>query len=401
MTGSAIRDQQPKVCFPFIGDDLGGSHISAIKLVKGLLRDGFGVVVVIKRADGPLADYLRRENVAFEVLRLPDPARSTAASLSRMARALPEVVAYIRRNGFDLVHTNDGWTHLLWGVAARIAGAKLIWHHRGDPDARATNFVGPLLAHRLLAVSRFALPRKPILPMAARSRVIHSPFDIPNAQSDRRGAHDMLTTELGVAPETQILAYFGGLIERKRPLLFVDIVHRVLQESAGRPVVGCLFGVASPGGRDFAAECAERARALGIANAVRLMGFRTPVEPYMTACDILLIPAVGEPFGRTLIEAMMLGTPVIATAHGGNPEAIVHGVNGLLVEPESAEAFVAPIRALLDDEGEHQRIARTARIMALQRYGAERHIRSVQAVYREILPYMRPAATSADAVKSL
>jgi glycosyltransferase involved in cell wall biosynthesis len=380
--GSALR-----VCFPFIGDDLGGSHISAIKLVKGLVRDGFNVSVVIEQDDGPLADYLRAEQVDYDVLAIPHVgARSTGAGLARVARALPRVVAYLRRKSFDLVHTNDGWTHLQWGISARLAGAKLIWHHRGDPDARATNLVSPLVAHRLLAVSRFALPRRPILPVAHRARVIHSPFDHPTGENDRRSAHAMLTAELGVSPETQILGYFGGLIERKRPLLFVDIVHKLLQAEPSRAVVGCLFGVSSPGGRDFAAECAERATALGIRRSIHLMGFRKPVEPYMAACDILLIPAMGEPFGRTLIEAMLLGTPVIATAHGGNPEAISHGVNGILVEPESAESFVPPIERLLDDPVEHERISRTARGMALKHYGADRHIRSVEAIYHELIP---------------
>jgi glycosyltransferase involved in cell wall biosynthesis len=377
----------PRVCFPFIGDDLGGSHISAIKLVKGLVRDGFDVSVVIQQADGPLAEYLRAEKVDYDVLEIPrDAVRSTIAGLARVARAVPSVVSYIRRNSFDLVHTNDGWTHLQWGISSRLAGAKLIWHHRGDPDARATNLVGPLVAHRLLAVSRFALPRSPILPVARRARVIHSPFDHPTGENDRRSAHAMLATEIGVPPETRILGYFGGLIERKRPLLFVDILHRLLQAAPSRAVVGCLFGVSAPGGRDFAAECVQRARELGIGQSIHMMGFRRPVEPYMLGCDILLIPAMGEPFGRTLIEAMLLGTPVIATAHGGNPEAITNGVNGNLVEPESADAFVPPLERLLDDPVEYDRISRTARCMALNHYGADRHVRSVEAVYRELLP---------------
>ena len=125
---------------------------------------------------------------------------------------------------------------------------------------------------------------------------------------------------------------------------------------------------------------------MGISGSISLMGFRQPVEPYMAGCDILLIPAVGEPFGRTLIEAMMLGTPVIATAHGGNLEAIEDDVNGILVAPESASAFIAPIISLLTDEARRERIAASARNMALQRFSAAQHVGSVEAIYREILP---------------
>ena len=74
-----------------------------------------------------------------------------------------------------------------------------------------------------------------------------------------------------------------------------------------------------------------------------------------------MVTARGEPFGRTLIEAMHLGTPVIATRHGGNPEAIEDGRNGFLVDPDdpddplldrlSADEFdlVAVGRALIVD----------------------------------------------------
>jgi glycosyltransferase involved in cell wall biosynthesis len=111
------------------------------------------------------------------------------------------------------------------------------------------------------------------------------------------------------------------------------------------------------------------------------MGFRSPVAPFMSAVDALLVPAVNEPFGRTLIEAMLLGTPVIATNHGGNPEAINDGDNGYLVPPEEPEAFVAPLHRLLTDPVEWNRISVTARCQALDHYGVDAHIDGVTNIY--------------------
>src|SRR3546814_14386086 len=59
----------------------------------------------------------------------------------------------------------------------------------------------------------------------------------------------------------------------------------------------------------------------------------------MAACDALIVTAVEEPFGRTLIEAMLLRTPVVAANSGGNPEAIRHGETGLLAPADDPEAF--------------------------------------------------------------
>src|SRR3546814_9209528 len=69
----------------------------------------------------------------------------------------------------------------------------------------------------------------------------------------------------------------------------------------------------------------------------------------MAACDALLVTAVDEPFGRTLIEAMLLETPVIAANSGGNPEAIEDGENGLIVPPDDPESFADAALALIDD----------------------------------------------------
>ena len=85
-----------------------------------------------------------------------------------------------------------------------------------------------------------------------------------------------------------------------------------------------------------------------------------------------MVPAIDEPFGRTLIEAMLIGTPVVATASGGNVEAIRDGRNGLLVPPEDAEALAIACRSLLSDAWRYREIADSGPVagaVALRRIG--------------------------------
>jgi len=105
----------------------------------------------------------------------------------------------------------------------------------------------------------------------------------------------------------------------------------------------------------------------------------------MGGVDVLLVPAVREPFGRTLIEAMLLGTPVIATADGGNIEAIEDGVTGFLVKPEDPDAFTEPLLRLLTDPDCWQRISEVARLRAKSDYSVETHIAKITAIYRVLL----------------
>lgn len=384
-----MRSEPIVVAFPFIGDEVGGSHVSAINLLLRLDPAKVHPIVVLHQAGGPLADYLARRGIFY----LPAPQsaivspayRAPTDSALRTAvnylASLPRLCRFLSANGIEIVHTNDGRMHTTWSLPTRLVGAKLLWHHRGDPEARGANLLAPLLANHIVTVSKFARPSRPIVSIERKVTVLHSPFDHPTALPDRNACRDDIARELGLDPAARFVGYFGVLVERKRPVLFVDIIAAYLKCYPDAPLHGLLFGQPEAGGPRLDNAVTERAAELGISDRIHLMGHRSPVAPYMCGVETLLVPAVSEPFGRTLIEAMLLGTPVIATNHGGNPEAITDGHNGYLVQPEMAEAFVEPIQRLLSDDREWERISVTARREALEHYGVAAHIQGVTDIY--------------------
>lgn len=381
------------VAFPFIGDEIGGSHISAARLIAGLDRAEVNPIAILHQADGVLADYLTRNDIPYIVS--PEtpilspahrtPQHSAIVTAFGYTASLPGLVRFLRKHRFDVVHTNDGRMHATWALPARLSGAKLLWHHRGDPTAQGANMLAPLLANQIITVSRFARPSSPILPIAGHLNVIYSPFDHPSSIPDRDASRADLARELALSPDVRFAGYFGGLIDRKRPLLFVDAIAAYIGRHPDIPLHGVLFGLPEVNGPPLDRAVEERARERGISDRIHLMGFRTPVAPSMCAVDVLIVPAINEPFGRTLIEAMLLGTPVLATDHGGNREAIRNGENGLLVPAENAEAFVAPLHRLLTDACEWRRISDRAREEALRTYGTDTHIEGVTNIYRKMV----------------
>jgi glycosyltransferase involved in cell wall biosynthesis len=95
------------------------------------------------------------------------------------------------------------------------------------------------------------------------------------------------------------------------------------------------------------------------------------------------VPAIDEPFGRTLIEAQLVGTPVVATRSGGNIEALKGGELGVLVEPEDPGALAEAVLALSHDD--RQNLAERARHDARNRFGIDMHCHQVCAVYDRLL----------------
>jgi glycosyltransferase involved in cell wall biosynthesis len=370
------------ICFPFTGDTVGGSHISVLGLLNGLDREQFRIIVAPQVQGGAIARLFTGQ----EIVRSPEENRPALPAAGRIGpgRALRAMsglrskIRFLISHRVDIVHTNDGRTHASWALAAKLSGARLVWHHRGDPGARGLRLLAPLLADRVLAVSSFALPPDGFWSAARKSEVLHSPFDT-SVRADRNAMRAALLQETGFPPETLLLGYFGSFIHRKRPLAFIDAIASARAQRPSRPVAGLMFGLPEEPGME--AAMSRRILDANLGGFVRCMGYRSPGAEWIAACDQLVVPAVGEPFGRTLIEAMLVRTPIVATRSGGNVEALRNGELGILVRPDDAAALAAACWELADDPARAHDYADQAHSDAMARFGQERHCARVAEIY--------------------
>ena len=88
-----------------------------------------------------------------------------------------------------------------------------------------------------------------------------------------------------------------------------------------------------------------------------------------------------------------MGVPVVATSVGGPAEIIRDGIDGLLVAPRQPDALAAAIAGLLDQPDRRQALGATARVAAVERFGANQHVAAVTALYRKLLGDLSPAAS--------
>lgn len=377
-------DKRITVCFPFAGDSLGGSHISTLGLLRKLDPTQFRIIIITEILDGKIARFFDE----FERIQDPAPPKQSFAPGKpfgplKFARTFTGVLprrSLLRKLGADIVHTNDGRTHAAWGLATRLAGIHLVWHHRADPNALGLRLLAPLLASRVLTVSSFSLPRRKFFSAANKAEVVHSPFDT-KLEVDREEAQRALRDKINASDNVLILGYFGSFVPRKRPLLFVDTMS-ALREILDRPVIGLMFGEAKHPEMDDALR--DHIEALNATEIVKIMGFMKPGAYWIAGCDQLVVPAVGEPFGRTLIEAMLVGTPVVAAESGGNIEALAGGL-GLLVPPDDATALATVIASVSEDIALVTEMIHRARTNARERYCEERHTAQVTQVYFDLL----------------
>ncbi len=371
-----------RIGFPFSGERLGGSHFSVLLLLQGLRETNCEPIVLLHQ-ESPVAEFFRAHGFEIEIEPLAASAAWSGPAHRRLLasiRAAIPVARMILKHRLDLVHVNDHKTFQLWVFGTRLVRRPFLLHWRGVYRNSLVTRVMMSFASRVIAISRFVREHYPKA-IAVRAVSLYNPFDVDLTPPEPAGARAALRQQLGLPADARILAWIGNSDARKHPEQFVAIIERLAARRKDDKLQGILCGGFGSVGDDPAYLAAlERNR-----RVVRHLGFVDPILPLLAGCDALVVTAVDEPFGRTLIEAMLCGVPVIAAAHGGNIEAIENGRTGLLFPPGDLDVAVARIEGLLDDPAMTAAIAEAARAESREKYSARRHVQGVVAVYQEML----------------
>ncbi len=131
----------------------------------------------------------------------------------------------------------------------------------------------------------------------------------------------------------------------------------------------------------------EHAQALGLGDRVVFLGYRPDIPELLACCDLFVLPSLYEGLPISVLEAMAVGKPVIASAVGGTAEVVIHGETGLLVPPADPIALATAIRTLLADPTLAQRLALNGQTRAQQDFSAKRMVQQVTQVYDELLSH--------------
>jgi glycosyltransferase involved in cell wall biosynthesis len=139
-------------------------------------------------------------------------------------------------------------------------------------------------------------------------------------------------------------------------------------------------------------------RDLGIAQNVAFLGTRNDVPALLAASDVYVHPSLQEGYSNALLEAMAVGLPVIATAVGGNVEAVDDGLTGCLVPAADSAALASAMVRLLKDSRSAQQLGARGRAAVRDRHDIDAMVRAYEAAYDRLLSRgASKAATSASA----
>ncbi len=377
-----------RVLFAVTAHSYGGAPRHVAQLMRRLSQRGWDLGVVCGPAAGLLEAARDAGATVFEnrhFVQQPSPWRD--------ARATVSVVRAVRRFSPDVLHGHSTKA----GLAARLAGVTSSpgavvftahgWGFAGEDPGAARRAVGLLekgaarVTDRIICVSEhdrgLALDRG--IADEACLRVVHNGVDV---ESFRAGARPGAREALGIDEQAPVVLSVGRLVPQKDPFVLLDAIERV-------PEAQLVFVGAGP----LEDQLRARAHEAGLAGRVHLPGYLGEGDPsvasVMAQADVFALSSRWEGLPYTVIEAMAMGLPTVATDVGGLSELVVEGETGYLVPPGDPRALGERLRALMENPGDRQEMGQTARARAERAFSEERMVEQTVKVYEEALAATR------------
>ena len=373
----AADDTSRAVAWVVEGDEVYG--VAQMILCEALALAGRGWrVTIVSLKPGAFVENCRDAGLSVVVLDVGPSPKLTRGFL-RDVLALWAIKTYQRRAGLRVIEAvrdlridaiNVAWPNLL-GVAGRAAHDQAVPCFWEMPNAVGSRWWGlnQWIYQRQcqhygvtpLAISRYAantIGDRLVAPVVRYLGVDAGRFDPDQIDPVPR-------QKLGI-PEN---AFVLGICARIGTAKGQDIVLQAMlrQDDAPRPLHLLLLG--GPIDGSFADALRETADRVGASDRLHMPGPVTVPQRYYEAIDVAINARPDpEPFGLSVVEAMMMRTPVLVHALGGPAETIVDGVTGWHVHAATVDAFADGLRRALIDQPRWAEMGEAARQQALQRF---------------------------------
>jgi glycosyltransferase involved in cell wall biosynthesis len=366
---------------------IGGTRRHLVDLASGQRRRGLDVHLAVSnlRQASFESDLARLEAEGCGVLRIPmvreiAPAQD-AVHLAALARHLESLRPQIVHTHSSKGGTLGRLASIATGVGARVHTPHTFaflfdamfpaWKRELFRDVE-TALAGHTLRTIAVSASEAATIGRSGVVDPARIRVV------PNGPDPAPwiGAQAMSRGDLGLPEDAPVAAVLGLLNVAKGQDLALDMLAR---EGLER------LHLVLAGEGEMREELRAKAETLGVADRVRLLGFRDDAPAIVAMADFTLLPSRWEGMPYIALESMAAGRPVVATPVDGARDLVEHGSTGFLAREISADALAEAVRALLALAPDQRRaMGARGRERMLARWTADRMVEGVLAVYDEV-----------------
>jgi len=317
--------------------------------------------------------------VADEIRSLGWPVKMLNAPLGMQPSAVFQLASIFHDQKIDIVHTHNSKPLLYAGSAARLSGVRAVIHtchgrrQHATPRQNIAFQFATRIADRMVCVSQ----------------------DIARLCKDQKvGRQSVCTIANGIdlqrfsfrGPAAGGPAIYVGRLSPEKDV--ASLLHAVAVVVAQCP--GFRLQIAGDG--VCRSELKTLTQSLGLQRNVDFRGEVRDVTALLHSASMLVLPSLTEGIPLTVLEAMSCGLPVIATRVGGTPEAVNHGVTGLLVSPRNRGELATALIRIYNDPDTSQKMGLAGRARVEKEFDVREMILRYEALYQKVLYEKRRAA---------
>ncbi len=370
---------RPAVAHILGGREMGGIATVVFSLLEEQSRSGNPILLALD--DSTLAEIARRKGYRTDVFR----ASPLAAPV-----AFYRVVRLLQREHVALIHTHSVLAHIFGYFIKRwMRKVSFLMHVHASIQRELVSQENMFLKRKLYAyaisvafrscdalIANSDAVRRDLIERgvsAGKISVIHNGVDVEKIRlaANSPEAPRSLSERFG---ENRIIGTIGRFTPIKNQKLLLLAARTIVKQHPD--VLFVLVGDGKERGR-----LEQMGRELGLEDKLIFTGWLNSPYPILSRMDILVLPSLWEGLGVTILEAMALGKPVVATRVGGIPEVVGDGETGLLVPSDDEEALASALHKLLSDPELAQDMGHRGKAVVEKRFPSTRTAREVEEVY--------------------
>lgn len=344
---------------------LGGAEHSLLLILRHLDRAKWDIHIA--GVPGRLLEEAAQLNLTTHPLPLNRLRRSLRAPLDWW-RGIQAVSQVARTINAQIIIANTIRAAFYTAPAGTLTRLPFIWHMRdfwlGETAPRYPNLDLWLKGLLLLQATKVITNSRVVaehLPLNRKTTIIHNALDTTHFDPTTSG--EAFRQAHHIPPTAPLVGMVGRLRPWKGQRTFLEVsayVSQWLPEAYFAVVGGEVFGVED----GYAQELEKMVEDMGLSGRVTFTGQLNDVRPALAAFDVFVHPGDPEPFGLVNIEAMAMGKPMVAFAHGALPEIVVDKETGLLVPAGDTSAMTQAIIHLLRQPNLRHQLSQSARTHA-------------------------------------
>jgi len=280
----------------------------------------------------------------------------------------------------DIVHANQMLISISSGIACTLTATPCVWHIRENPSPYVPKLVlkiygllGYLLSDRIIVNSKYTAD-------LFKQTMAHKKLQVVPI-----GIESIDKTVLTTAEEnpTKVISIFGRVIHLKGHHVLIEALSLLNKEALDFKLhIYGHYQVDDP----YYLSLLNQIDTYGMSTRVDFFGFTKDIHTAFSNSHIVVTSSVeAETFGRTVIEAMAHGKPIVATNVGAHAEIIETGVSGLIVEPNDPAALSDAIKKLLSNDQLAKQVGQNGYQRYTENYTMDTYCDKLENVYSELL----------------